>query len=88
VEAHQLTIQRILQEGDDVDERQQLLPGSVRRAVQARLACRTALRGGHVQACPEGHLARIWDHACRHRMCPPWAWLPIERWLVIQKARL
>jgi hypothetical protein len=88
LEANKLTIQSILQEGYDVYERQHLLPGYVRRAVQALLACRTALLGGHVQACPEGHRARIWYNSCRHRMCPQCAWLQIERWLVIQKARL
>jgi len=55
--------------------------------VWAILACRPALLGGHLQACPEGHLERIWDHAWRHRMCPPWAWVPIERWLVRPKGR-
>jgi len=88
LEAKKLTIQSILQEGYHVYERQHLLPGYVRRAVQAMLACRTALLGGHVQACPEGHIARIWYNSCRHRMCPQWAWLQIERWLVRQQARL
>jgi hypothetical protein len=64
------------------------LPGYVRRAVQAILSCRTALLGGHVQACPEGHIERIWYNSCRHRMCPQCAWLRIERWLLHQKARL
>jgi hypothetical protein len=44
--------------------------------------------GGHIQACPEGHGERVWDHACRHRLCPPWAWLQVDRWLATQKARL
>ena len=52
------------------------------------LACRTALLGGHVHACPEGHLERIWYHSCRHRLCPPGAWVQVERWLARQKARL
>ena len=64
------------------------LPSYVRRAVQAILACRTARLGGHVQACPEGQVARIWDNSCRHRMCPPCAWLQVERWLIKQTARL
>jgi Transposase zinc-binding domain/Putative transposase len=51
-------------------------------------ACRTALLGGHVQACPEGHLERIWYNACRHRLCPPCAWIQIAGWIANQKARL
>jgi Putative transposase/Transposase zinc-binding domain len=60
----------------------------VRRAVWAILACRTAVLGGHIQACPEGHVERIWDNSCRHRMCPQGAWVQTERWLARQKARL
>ena len=84
----QLTLQTILQRGYEAYARTHALPDYVRRAVWEILACRTALLGGHVQACPEGHLERIWYHACRHRRCPPCAWLQIERWLVRQKARL
>lgn len=64
------------------------LPAYVRRAVWAILAWRTALLGGHVQVCPEGHLARLWYNSCRHRMCPPCAWMRTERWLAKHKARL
>jgi Putative transposase/Transposase zinc-binding domain len=64
------------------------LPDYVRRAVWAILACRTALLGGHVQACPDGHSERIWYNSCRHRMCPQCAWVQTERWLARQKARL
>ena len=77
-----------LQRGYAAYERSHALPDHVRRAVWAILACRTALLGGHVQACPEGHVERIWYNSCRHRMCPQCAWLQVERWLVRQKARL
>jgi Transposase zinc-binding domain len=60
----------------------------VRRAVWAMLACRTARLGGHVQACPDGPIERIWYHSCRHRMCPQCAWVQAERWLARQQARL
>ena len=52
------------------------------------LVCRTAVLGGHVQSCPDGHVERVWYNSCRHRMCPRCAWLQIEPWLVQQKARL
>jgi hypothetical protein len=86
--SNKLTLQSILQQGYQVYERHHPLPGYVRRAVQAILACRTAILSGHVQACPEGHLEWIWDNSCRHRMCPPCGWLQVIRWLLSQQARL
>jgi hypothetical protein len=44
--------------------------------------------GGYIQACPKGHVERVWYNSCRHRLCPPCAWLQVERWLGRQKARL
>ena len=88
MQTDKITLQTILQQGYAVYERNHRLPDDVRRAVWAMLACRTAVLGGHVQACPEGHVERIWYNSCRHRMCPQCAWVQIERWLVKQKARL
>jgi hypothetical protein len=88
LQTDKITLQTILQQGYAVYERNQRLPDYMRRAVWAMLACRTAVLGGHVQACPDGHVERIWYNSCRHRMCPPCAWVQIERWLVQQKARL
>jgi hypothetical protein len=84
----QVTVQQILQQGYAGFERSHPLPGYVRKAVWALLACRTARLGGHIQACPEGHVERVWYNSCRHRLCPPCAWRQVERWLVRQKARL
>jgi hypothetical protein len=83
-----VTMQEILQEGYAAFERSHLLPSYVRKAVWALLACRTAMLGGHIQACPEGHVERVWYNSCRHRLCPQCAWLQVERWLITQKARL
>jgi len=83
-----LTLQTILELGYAAYEQSHAVPDHVRRAVWALLACRTALLGGHVQACPEGHIERVWYNSCRHRMCPQCAWLQVERWLARQKARL
>jgi hypothetical protein len=83
-----LTIQQILQQGYAAFERCHPLPDYVRKAAWALLVCRTAVLGGHIQACPEGHVERVWYNSCRHRLCPPCAWLQIERWLLQQKARL
>ena len=83
-----ITLQKILQLGYAAYERSHALPDRVRRAVWAILAGRTARLGGHVQACPEGHIERIWYNSCRHRMCPQCAWVQVERWLERQKTRL
>jgi hypothetical protein len=64
------------------------LPPHVRKAARALMQCRTAALGGHVQACPEGHMSRIWYNSCRHRSCPQCAYLQTERWLALQQARL
>jgi Putative transposase/Transposase zinc-binding domain len=83
-----LTIQQILQEGYAAFEQSHPLPGYVRKAVWALLACRTAVLGGHVQRCPDGHFERVWYNSCRHRLCPQCAWLQVERWLARQQVRL
>jgi hypothetical protein len=83
-----LTVQQILQHGYAAFERGQPLPAYVRKAAWALLVCRTAVLGGHIQACPEGHVERVWYNSCRHRLCPQCAWRQVERWLVRQKARL
>ena len=83
-----VTRQTIVPRGDAAYARRHAWPTHVRRAVWAILACRTAVLGGHVHACPAGQVERIWYHACRHRLCPPWAWVQTERWLAKQKARL
>jgi putative transposase/transposase-like zinc-binding protein len=83
-----LTVQHIFQAGYAAFAQGHRLPDYVRRAAWAILVCRTAVLGGHVQACPEGHIERVWYNSCRHRLCPQWAWLQVERWLSRQKARL
>jgi len=69
-------------------ERTHPLPAHVRRAARAIMQCRTAALGGHIQACPDGHVAGIWYNSCRHRSCPQCAFLQTERWLALQQARL
>jgi Putative transposase/Transposase zinc-binding domain len=83
-----LTLQQILQQGYAAFELGHRRPGYVRKAAWAILACRTAVLGGHVQRCPDGHFERIWYNPCRHRLCPQCSSLQIEGWLLTQKARL
>jgi hypothetical protein len=77
-----------LQQGYTAFAQSHQLRAHVRKAVWALLACRPARLGGHIQACPEGHVERVWYNSCRHRLCPQCAWLQVERWLTRQKARL
>ena len=83
-----VTLQDIFQAGFPDYERTHPLPLHVRKAGRAIMRCRTAALGGHVQACPDGHVSRIWYNSCQHRSCPQCAFLQIERWLAKQNARL
>jgi Putative transposase/Transposase zinc-binding domain len=83
-----VTLQTIFQDAFPAYEQTHPLPSHVRKAARAIMQCRTAVLGGHVQACPDGHMARIWYNSCRHRACPQCAYLQTEYWLAHQQARL
>jgi Putative transposase/Transposase zinc-binding domain len=83
-----VTLQTIFQDAFPTYEQRHALPTHVRRAAHALMQCRTAALGGHIQACPDGHVARVWYNSCRHRSCPQCAYLQTERWLRLQQARL
>jgi hypothetical protein len=83
-----VTLQTLFQDAFPAYEQTHPLPAHVRRAARAIIHCRTAALGGHVQECPDGHMARIWYNSCRHRSCPQCAYLQTERWLTLQRARL
>jgi hypothetical protein len=83
-----VTLQTIFQDACPAYEQTHPLPAHVRKAARAIMQCRTAALGGHIQACPDGHRARIWYNSCRHRACPQCAYLQTERWLALQPARL
>ena len=83
-----VTLQTIFQDAFPAYEQTHPLPPHVRRAARAIMQCRTAALGGHVQACPDGHVSRVWYNSCRHRACPQCAYLQTERWLALQRARL
>src|SRR5262245_2844473 len=83
-----VTLQTIFQDACPAYEQTHPLPTHVRRAARAIMQCRTAALGGHIQACPDGHVARVWYTSCRHRFCPQCAYLQTERWLAVQRARL
>jgi len=83
-----VTLQTIFQDAFPAYEQRHALPAHVRRAAHAIIQCRTAALGGHIQACPDGHVSRVWYNSCRHRSCPQCAYLQTERWLALQRARL
>jgi Putative transposase/Transposase zinc-binding domain len=83
-----VTLQTIFQDAFPAYEQSHALPAHVRRAAHAIMQCRTDALGGHIQACPDGHMSRIWYNSCRHRSCPQCAYLQTERWLALQQARL
>ena len=82
------TIQSILLIGYAAYEKMHLLPDFVREAAHCLMVCRTAVLGGHTQACPDGHYQRIWYNSCKHRMCPQCAYLQVQKWLAKQKTRI
>src|SRR5215468_1277909 len=83
-----VTLQTIFQDAFPAYEQRHALPAHVRKAARAIMECRTAALGGHIQACPDGHVSRVWYNSCRHRSCPQCAYLQTERWLARHRARL
>jgi Putative transposase/Transposase zinc-binding domain len=83
-----VTLQMIFHDAFPAYAQNHPLPAHVRTAARALRQCRTAVLGGHIQACPDGHVARVWYNSCRHRSCPQCAYLQTERWLTLQRARL
>jgi hypothetical protein len=82
------TVQSILLIGYAAYEKLHLLPDFVREAAHCLMVCRTAVLGGHTQACPDGHYQRVWYNSCKHRICPQCAYLQVQKWLSKQKARI
>jgi len=82
------TIQQILRNHFDALVRSGRLSAPQYRAALALRACRSAVLGGHVQRCPNGHLERVWYNSCRHRACPQCNGVAKEQWLARTRARL
>jgi hypothetical protein len=67
---------------------QERLPQRIHDCVRKLRLCRTGALGGHVERCPEGHVERVVQHSCRHRLCPQCNALPNAQWLQSMQARL
>jgi hypothetical protein len=83
-----VTLQTIFQDAFPAYAQSHALPAHVRRAAHALMQCWTAALGGHIQACPDSHVMRVWYNSCRHRSYPQCTYLQTERWLALQQARL
>lgn len=64
------------------------LRNDVRNAAWAILTCRTAVRGGHVERCPNGHFKKTWYNSCLHRSCPQCGFSKLMEWLEAKKRML
>jgi hypothetical protein len=69
-------------------ERTHPLQEHVRQAVRMTLQCRTSALGGHVERCPNGHVARVWYNSCGHRFCPRCAYRKQQTWLGKHRKKL
>ena len=83
-----VTLQAIFQDAFPAYEQRHALPAHVRRAAHALMQCRTGALGGRIQACPDGHVARVWYNSCRHRACPKCQSLARAQWLREREAEL
>jgi hypothetical protein len=81
-------IVEILELGYEAYRRSHCLPPHVREAAQMILRCRTSALGGHVEACPDGHIARIHYNSCGHRCCPRCGYRKRQRWIAQQREKL
>jgi len=82
------TLQEIFRRSYHTLAESRTLPPHFHRAAHQLTRCRTAALGGHIQACPGGHVERVWYNSCRHRSCPQCNRIQIDRWLERQRARL
>jgi hypothetical protein len=54
-----VTLQTIFQDAFPAYEQRHALPAHMRRAAHVLMQYRTAALGGHIQACPDGHVSRV-----------------------------
>jgi hypothetical protein len=81
-------IVEILEVGYEEYTRSRCLPPHVREAAQMILRCRTSALGGHVEACPDGHIERIHYNSCGHRFCPRCGYRKRQQWMAQQREKL
>lgn len=77
----QATIQRILHDHWRPFAAKFHQPKYAHRAAFLLAHCRTALMGGHVERCENGHVVKVHYNSCRHRCCPACSAAPRKSWL-------
>ena len=83
-----VALREIFASGVEEFLRTQRVPLFVHKAAHAIRRCRTAALGGHVKACPSGHVEKVFYNSCGHRSCPRCAYLKMEEWLVRKRDQL
>ena len=71
----------VLRSGLEAYEQHHRLSEAQRKAVHAIQNCRTAVLGGHVDACTACGALAISYNSCRHRACPKCQWAAQTRWI-------
>lgn len=64
------------------------LPGFVHRAAYLLTHCRTAVLGGHVKRCLQGHVLDVYYNSCRNRCCPACSSTLRASWLARWQAKM
>ena len=82
------SVQKIFRQSFKYYTNNKKLPLHHYKAANDFIHCRTAAMGGHVQACPEGHVGRVFYNSCKHRNCPQCNKIQVERWLDSKKQLL
>jgi hypothetical protein len=90
VERPQLEVADILRRYGDAyrAEHEASLSSMQRRVMRAITACRTAVLGGHVEACDDCGHQRISYNSCRNRHCPKCQSLARAAWIEDRQAEL
>jgi len=74
-------MQQVFRDHFDAWGRAHTQPLRVLKAASNIRACRSAVLGGHIEKCPDGHVERAHYNSCRHRSCPLCAYIHVERWI-------
>lgn len=82
------SLQRILQTHWPLFSSTHALPGYVHRAAYLLAHCRTAVLGGHVKRCAQGHVMEVYYNSCRNRCCPSCSAAPRAEWLARWQAKM
>jgi hypothetical protein len=78
----------IFRDHGEVYRRSHALTAEQRKAMRDIVACRTAVLGGHVDACPDCGFSRPAYNSCRNRHCPKCQALKQATWIEARRERI